>query len=244
MKFLVLDSSLTTNDYLDEDKLGTILIGLIRVKDDKYIDEIRSKFEQFIFDIIQRTIISHSKDIHTNKTTIKNNFNDQTSSNEESSINPRYTSISSNSNLFPSWFRLINNLLKSTEDGLNHLRNLSNLIIDGISKQQETNLPSISYLLHHIYDTIEDRLILVFNEESLRYQIHFERLSLDEYAQMVKLIENFIFNLNQFDVKYNSTPFKTFLQSQTSKFLTHFHNERKQRLANTLDNDQWRQVSI
>jgi len=60
---------------------------------------------------------------------------------------------------------------------------------------------------------------------------------------MVKLIENFIFNLNQYDQKYNSRPFKTFLQSQTSKFLTHFHDDRKQRVANTLDNEQWRQVN-
>jgi hypothetical protein len=59
---------------------------------------------------------------------------------------------------------------------------------------------------------------------------------------MVKLIENFIFNLNQTEKKYNSRPLKTFLQSQTSKFLTHFHDERKQRLAKTLDNEPWRQV--
>jgi hypothetical protein len=49
-------------------------------------------------------------------------------------------------------------------------------------------------------------------------------------------------NLNEHDKKYNSRPLKTFLQSQTSKFLTHFHDERKQRVANTLDNEQWRQV--
>jgi hypothetical protein len=170
-------------------------------------------------------------------------FSDQISLNDESSSNTRYTSISSNSNSFSFWFRLINQIFKSVDEGLNRLRNVSNLIIDALSKQQETNLPSISYLLHHIYDTIEDRLILVLTEESSRYQIHFERLSLDEYAQMIKLIENFIFNLNQSDSKYSSRPLKTFLQSQTSKFLTHFHNERKQRLASTLDNDQWRQVN-
>jgi hypothetical protein len=62
-----------TNDYLEEDKLGTILIGLIRVKDEKYIDEIRLKFEQFIFDIIEKTISSYSKENYSNKTTVKNN---------------------------------------------------------------------------------------------------------------------------------------------------------------------------
>lgn len=72
--------------------------------------------------------------------------------------------------------------------------------------------------------------------------MNFERLSLDEFAQMVKLIENFISNINNYDKKYKSRPLKTFLQSQTSKFLTHFHDERKQRIANTLDNEQWKQV--
>ena len=50
--------------------------------------------------------------------------------------------------------------------------------------------------------------------------------------------------LNKYDKKYNSRPLKTFLQSQTSKFLNYFHDERKQRLANTLDNEQWKQVII
>jgi hypothetical protein len=59
---------------------------------------------------------------------------------------------------------------------------------------------------------------------------------------MVKLIENFILNLNKIENKYNSRPLKAFLQSQTSKFLNHFHDDRKQRVANTLDNEQWKQV--
>jgi len=40
------------------------------------MEEIRSKFEQFIFDIIEKTIISNSKENHaekSNKTTVKNN---------------------------------------------------------------------------------------------------------------------------------------------------------------------------
>jgi len=65
-----------SNDYVEEDKFVTILIGLIRVKDEKYMEEIRSKFELFMFDIIEKTIISNSKENHaekSNKTTVKNN---------------------------------------------------------------------------------------------------------------------------------------------------------------------------
>lgn len=72
---MYLDLTLS-NDYVEEDKLITILIGLIRVKDDKYIDEIRSKFEQFILDIIERSISLNSKDTYvekSNKTIIKTN---------------------------------------------------------------------------------------------------------------------------------------------------------------------------
>ncbi|CAF4403587.1 unnamed protein product, partial [Adineta steineri] len=65
-----------TSDYIEEDKFTTMLIGLIRVKDEKYIDEIRSKFESFIFDIIEKTVTSSSKDNNLdkyNKTIVKNN---------------------------------------------------------------------------------------------------------------------------------------------------------------------------
>lgn len=240
--YLFLDLSLTTNDYLEDEKFGTILIGLIRVKDEKYLDEIRSKFEQFIFDNIDKTISSYSKDNFqdkSNRTIIKSDQN------EESSMNNRYTfpsSINSNSSLFPIWIRLIENLLKSSEQSLNRIEIVCQIIIDSLLKQQENKIPSIKFLLTNLYDTIEERLINIFNQESIRYQILFERLSLDEYAQIVKLIDKFILNLNQYDKKYNSIPFKTFLQTQTSKFLNHFHDERKQRLANTLDNEQWKQV--
>jgi hypothetical protein len=171
---------------------------------------------------------------------------DQSSLNDETSSINRYTypsPINSNSGSFSSWVRSTNLLLKSTEIGLNRVQNLSQLINDSLVKHQQNNLPSITSLLHSIYDTIEDRLIFVLTQECNRYQVHIERLTLDEYPQMVKLIENFIKNLNKLDTKYNSRPFKTFLQSQTSKFLNHFHDERKQRLANTLDNEQWKQVN-
>ncbi|CAF0872146.1 unnamed protein product [Rotaria sp. Silwood1] len=237
------------NDYIEEDKLITILIGLIRVKDEKYIDEIRSKFEQFMLDIIERALSSNPKDNFvekSNKTAIKNN-SEQSSSNEESSTTTRYTfpsSMSSNSGSFSSWIRSANLILTSTEQGLNRLRNLSQYINDALLKHHLNNIPSITLLLHNIYDTIEDRLTIVLTQECTRCQVHFERLSLDEYAQMVKLIENFISNVNGYDKKYKSRPLKTFLQSQTSKFLTHFHDERKQRVANTLDNEQWKQVPV
>ncbi|CAF1083047.1 unnamed protein product [Rotaria sordida] len=238
-----------SNDYIEEDKLITILIGLIRVKDEKYMDEIRSKFEQFMLDIIERAISSNSKDTaldKSNKTTIKNN-SEQSSLNDESSTTTRYTypsSINSNSGSFSSWIRSANTILTSTEQGLNRLRNISQYINDALLKHQLNNIPSITLLLHNIYDIIEDRLTVVLNQECTRYQVHFERLSLDEYAQMVKLIENFISNINGYDKKYNSRPLKTFLQTQTSKFLTHFHDERKQRVAQTLDNEQWKQVPV
>lgn len=165
---------------------------------------------------------------------------------EDSSTTSRYSyssSISSNSGSFVSWLRSANLILTSTEQGFNRLRNLSQFINDALLKHQLNNVPSITLLLHNIYDTIQDRLTVVLTQECTRYQVHFERLSLDEYAQIVKLIGNFRSNLSLNDEKYKSRPLKTFLQSQTSKFLTHFHDERKQRVANTLDNEQWKQVN-
>ncbi|CAF1323269.1 unnamed protein product [Rotaria magnacalcarata] len=238
-----------SNDYVEEDKLITILIGLIRVNDDKYVDEIRSKFEQFILDIIERAISSNSKDIYlekSNKTTAKTN-SEQSSLNEESSTIPRYnypSSINSNSGSFSSWIRLATLILTSTEQGLYRLRNLSQYINDALLKHQLKNTSSIGSLLNNIYDTVQDRLTVVLTQECARYQVHFERLSLDEYSQIVKLIENFILHVNGDDKKYKSRPLRTFLQSQTSKFLTHFHDERKQRVVTTLDNEQWKQVPV
>ncbi|CAF0831024.1 unnamed protein product [Adineta steineri] len=238
-----------TSDYVEEDKFTTMLIGLIRVKDEKYIDEIRSKFESFIFDIIEKTVTSNSKDNNLdkyNKTIVKNN-SDQSISNDENSSNTRYiysSTINSNSSSFISWFRLINIVLTSTEQGLNRLSNVCQLISESLLKHQQNTNSSIITLLYELYDTVEDRLITILTQECTRYQVQVERLTLDEYAQIVKLIDNFILKINQYEKKYNSRPLKTFLQSQTSKFLNHFHDERKQRVSDTLDNEQWKQVAV
>ncbi|CAF4224161.1 unnamed protein product, partial [Rotaria magnacalcarata] len=172
---------------------------------------------------------------------------EQSSLNEESSTIPRYnypSSINSNSGSFSSWIRLATLILTSTEQGLYRLRNLSQYINDALLKHQLKNTSSIGSLLNNIYDTVQDRLTVVLTQECARYQVHFERLSLDEYSQIVKLIENFILHVNGDDKKYKSRPLRTFLQSQTSKFLTHFHDERKQRVVTTLDNEQWKQVPV
>ena len=192
----------------DDEKLGTILIGLIRVKDEQFLEEIRSKFEQFISDIIDKIVQTHSE------------------------------SIRSNINLF---IQLINHLFKSTEEGLNRLRIVSENLFQNLSKQNEKQFPSMKEFFNQILDRIEDRLIQSINEQFNHHQISIERFSIDEFGQIIQSIERFIRNL---DSNYPSTPLKTFLQAQTRKFLISFHNERKQRLSNTLDSDQWRQVTI
>ncbi|CAF1260171.1 unnamed protein product [Adineta ricciae] len=236
----------TTNEYVEDDKFITILIGLIRVKDEKYVDEIRSKFESYIVEIIEKSLQISSKDVHPNKSTNKTN-SEQTNSNEEkasSSLNTRYvypSSINSHSSSFPLWYRSMTNVFTSTEQGFRRLSNVNHLIIESLSKhQQNFNLS----LLTNLFDSIEDRLIHILNQECSRYQVQFERLSLDEYAQMVKLVEQFIENINEYEKKYSSLPLKSFLQIQTSKFLNYFHDERKQRVSDTLDNEQWKQVAV
>ena len=135
-------------------------------------------------------------------------------------------------------------LLQSSEASLTHLTHLCQLINDALIKHQHPAVSSLQSLLLNIYDTAEDRLIVLFNQEASRCQIHFERLSLDEFAQFVRLIESFVSHVHRQQPTHHSRPMKTFLQSQTSRFLSHFHDERKQRVATTLDNEQWKQVNI
>ncbi|CAF1475565.1 unnamed protein product [Rotaria sordida] len=74
-------------------------------------------------------------------------------------------------------------------------------------------------LLHNIYNTIQDQLIGVLTQKCTRYQVHYERLSFNEYPQIVKLIENLILNIKSSNKKiYNYRALKTLLQSQTDKF--------------------------
>jgi hypothetical protein len=203
----------------------TLLIGLIRVRDDKYIDEIRSKFEQFMIDIIEHLTASYSKSNNTEKSS------------------KTVSSMPSASGSFSLWFRSTSRLITSLEQGFNCLRNFSHLIDDVLSKHEQIHTSSMTSLLRNIHDTIQDRLIAIFNQESTRLNVSFESLSLSEYTQLTKLIEGYILNANHNDDKYTSRSLKTFLQGQTSKFLTHFHTERKQSVATTLENEQWKQVA-
>lgn len=192
----------------DDDKFGTILIGLIRVKDEQFLEEIRAKFEQFLTDIISKSQSDSSR---------------------------------SHVNQFSLFIPLIHQLFKSTEEGLNRLRIVSENLFQNLSKQTEKQFPTQNEFFNEILDRIEDRLIQSLNDLFNHHQITLERFSIDEFAQFIQSIEQFIRNLQP---NYSSTPLKTFLQSQTRKFLISFHNERKQRLSNTLDSDQWRQVTI
>ena len=220
--------SIVNHDSIDDEKLTMIFIGLIRMKDEFFLEEIRSKFEQFIWNILEKILQSHSKEITPNK-----------SVHSDESIRLNYPSTNTTH-----WITFITQLFKSTDEGLNRLRIVCQNIFQILSKHAEKPFPNWKEYFSQIVDRIEDRLIQTLNEQLNHYQISFERFSIDEFTQIIQVIEHFIVNLNQFDVMYSSTPLKTFLQSQTRKFLIHFHNERKQRLSNTLDSDQWRQVTI
>ncbi|UJR38543.1 hypothetical protein I4U23_031209 [Adineta vaga] len=238
----LLQDNLSTNEFVEDDKFITILIGLIRVKDEKYLEEIRSKFESFIYEIIDKALNTISE--KSMKLSNKTNSDQSGQTEEKSSLNTRYvypSSITNYTSSYPLWFRTITNVLTLSEQGLHRLSNVNQLINESLQKHQENFTNS---LLYNLYDSVEDRLINIFIQESTRYQVQIERLSLDEYAQMVKLIENFIQNLNEYEKKYSSLPLKSFLQIQTSKFLNSFHDERKQRVADTLDNEQWKQVPV
>lgn len=64
--------SLGTNSF-DEDKFITILIGLIRVQDDKYLEIFQNKSEEFLCDFIQKILKHFPKDLQTNKIQSKTN---------------------------------------------------------------------------------------------------------------------------------------------------------------------------
>lgn len=176
------------------------------------------------------------------------NRNDSTVSTDDLSISKGNTSGRTTTLFYSQWFRLANQFFHSMEKAFGSLENLSQIIFETLSKHHSKALAQYSTMLDSIIDKTEDRLIDVFNQEATRLQIHFERLSLDEYSQLIELIQSFtdkdLFPLRKtFSTSSNLRPLKTFLQGQTTKFLNYFHEDRKQRLLTTLDNEQWKQVS-
>ena len=244
-----LEQELTTSrsgaeEDFDEEKFVSIFIGLIRVHDEKYLSDLREKIEESLLDRLERTLANQSKDLQS---TIKSNKSPAEPSDESSSFNARYTfpsSIQSNSSCFSSWFRLLTNLCQTLEESLQSLSNLLELIGETLSKHHPADHALFISMLDQVYDRLQDRLISLFVQESSRFQVHCERLSLKEFSQLVLLIDGFTRKEIFAKRKYSSRPLKTFLQTQTSKFLTYFHDQRKQRIANTLDNEQWKQVPI
>ena len=58
-----------SNELIEEDKLPTILIGLIRVRDEEFIEKIRLSFEEYLFDRIDETIKIYLKEFQLEKST-------------------------------------------------------------------------------------------------------------------------------------------------------------------------------
>lgn len=163
---------------------------------------------------------------------------------ETSSTNRFHSNSSKNSivNLFSNWIESLNNLFEIIENHLNRISNLSKMINDFLCKQNQSN-ENLSIVLHELFNQIQDHLIQILNQQLNEYSIQIEYLTIEQFTLFIKSFEHFINYFQSIDSIYKSTPLKTFLQNQINKYLNYFHDQRKQRLSNTLDNEQWRQVS-
>jgi len=151
--------------------------------------------------------------------------------------------MNSNVSLFSSWIHLLNQLFEIIENHFKRLSILTKLISDFLSKQNQSN-ENLSIALHKLFNQIQDHLISLINQQLIEHSIQIEYLTIEQFTLFIKSFQNLIHFFVSIDSKYNSTPFKTFLQNQINKYLNYFHDQRKQRLSNTLDNEQWRQVSF
>jgi len=151
--------------------------------------------------------------------------------------------MNSNVSLFSSWIHLLNQLFEIIENHFKRLSILTKLISDFLSKQNQSN-ENLSIALHELFNQIQDHLISLINQQLIEHSIQIEYLTIEQFTLFIKSFQNLIHFFVSIDSKYNSTPFKTFLQNQINKYLNYFHDQRKQRLSNTLDNEQWRQVSF
>ncbi|CAF0744272.1 unnamed protein product [Didymodactylos carnosus] len=228
-------------EIIDEDKFGAIIVGLIRVNDNKYLDEINSKFEM----CIQQTIDKATKE-KLDEMKLKQNKNSDISDQTLSiTTDFRYTYPSHNNSYhFSQWKSIIDHVLHESQLILERINLLTNLILDVFQKCLQSKSPDdyqqlkskYIHQLHILYDSIQDRLIKLFNDLTIgRHSkfpaLLFEQLSISDFSTIIHLIQTYTLTFEQSTiVSYRSRPFRTWLQAQTLKFIQHFHDERKQQI--------------
>lgn len=196
---------------------------MVRVRDEKYVELVRDRFKQFLFERIELCLrLVQSEKVTRNP-----------SANGESTFNV--------------FFRSTTSLLKTVELGLQSVDQINSVLNDILSrnKHNDEKDEQTQKIFDDLIDQLDDRLVSIFNQEFNRFQLDFDRLTIDEYSKIVSTIDQFLRtqqNIFSGRKSNSSRPMKIYLQGQISKFVNSFHNQRKQRLVNYLENELWKQV--
>ncbi|VDI22077.1 vacuolar protein sorting-associated protein 54 [Mytilus galloprovincialis] len=100
---------------------------------------------------------------------------------------------------------------------------------------------SLCDMMYAICDHAHDRCVKVIVARSKDGFL--ERLSSTEFVQLSRTVENFVTDC-EFTCGRRSTSLRLSLQSQATKFVNRFHEERRQKLSLILDNERWKQADV
>lgn len=100
---------------------------------------------------------------------------------------------------------------------------------------------SLSDMMYAICDHAHDRCVKVIVARSKDGFL--ERLSSSEFVMLSRTVENFVTDC-ELTCGRRSTSLRLSLQSQATKFVNRFHEERRQKLSLILDNERWKQTDV
>jgi vacuolar protein sorting-associated protein 54 len=244
------------NHFIDEDRLLSIIYGMLRLQRFNFIDAFRDEANTAIKTVVKQTVIE----------TLSSEDNIEDEQRFDGSLFDQLRFIE-----FSKWITLIecvfNNLLKLlkrinsvykvmsngfaaiAERNYNDNKNLEfestigDGNVDAIKMLLESDCIELSANLKESLCTICDfahsRCANIV--ESRAKEGAFDKLTANDFLQLNKCIEDFTDKCQEICGR-RSPNLKLVLQTQANKFATRFHEERKKKLNSLLDIEQWKSV--
>ncbi|XP_054169072.1 vacuolar protein sorting-associated protein 54-like [Oppia nitens] len=252
------DDENESNHLLDDDKLLSIIYGMVRLQKFNFIDAFRDEANTAIKAVVKQTVIEtlSSEDNIDVGQQIDGSLFDQL----------RLLDFSKWLQLFDKVFdnllkclRRINAVYRVMSNGLSAVteRSISeNKALELATNGGETSIDTITILLENdgielgsnlkeslctICDYAHSRCANVVDSRAKDGGL--DKLTANEFVRLIKSIEEFSDSCQQICGR-KSPNLKLVLQTQANKFVTKFHEERKKRINSLLDIEQWKSVDF
>lgn len=240
------------NSLTDEDKLLSIIYGMLRLQRFNFIDAFREEANTAIKAVVKQTVIE----------VLSTEDNIEVGQRFDGSLFDQLRLIE-----FPKWLVLLDKVFGNLLKCLQRINAVYNVILNGFNSVSErrpaldfettsgeTSVETIKILLEsdciELSTNLKDSLCSICDfahsrcahvVESRAKDGGLDRLTANEFFDLNKAIEEFSNKCQQICGR-RSPNLKLVLQTQANKFVSKFHDERKKRLNSSLDIEQWKSV--